>query len=127
MLALGNAIGTGNGELTDDARVVERRSASDFIATARSADAHGSTWFTVKDGWQIALSTFGRETVEHCSQKLHQRRLASFIRTVENGHPFGHRVDGKAGPNTKAIYLNIAYLHALVPPNLLVGANKSIL
>ena len=51
MLALGDPIAARDGQLSDDARVVERGTSRDFVPTTRSSDADGTTGFPAVHGW----------------------------------------------------------------------------
>ena len=113
MLPLRHTIAAGHGELTDDARIVQCGTASNFVSATRSCDSHGTTRFATEYGRQIALPTLGSKTIQHGTQELHQCRFASFVRAIEDRHPFGQRIDGKPRPDTKAVDLYIANLHLL--------------
>ena len=93
MLALGNAVAAGDGELANNAGVIQGRPSSNFVTATRTADSHGPARFAWEYRRQIALPTFDREAVQHRAKKLHQGRFARFVRSVKDGHSIRQRID----------------------------------
>ena len=93
MLALGDSIAAHDRQLPSDAWVVESCAARDLVPTARTGYPNRSARLAAVDRRQIPHATFWGKSIEHCAQEVHQRGLASFVRSVEDRHAFGHRVN----------------------------------
>ena len=71
MLTLGDSIGTRDGQLPEHARIVERRSTGNLIATSRTRYAHRTTGLASVNGGQVPSASFRRESIEHRPQEVH--------------------------------------------------------
>ena len=111
VFALDQAVLSGDREPSGGVAVGELAVATDFVTAAGAGDADRAAGGTAVDGRQVALAARFGEPVEHRAEELHHRRLARFVRAVEQRHPFGHRIDRESGPDSEPVDLNVFDFH----------------
>ena len=61
---------------------------------------------------QVFFAAVGGKAVESRADELHQRGFASLVGAVKQRHAGRKGIDRQAGPNSKAVDLYVANLHA---------------
>src|SRR5205823_3461856 len=85
--------------------------AADSKLAHRRGDPERAAAASAMNGRQIARSPLGRESIEHRSGELQERRLAGLIGTVEDVQTGRQLADFQPTPHAKAIDLEIGEIH----------------